>query len=133
MDISDSERTEKPLDSLIERRHDHRQRTVEEERVEELWQSSVRAHNARQAELHRLAWCEHYRKMRGVHWGLGDDYDRKLRELENGHKSEEGRNGHQDQRPRARVPGAQGTDTGGQLPQLGEKGAPDTGARAEIR
>jgi predicted transcriptional regulator of viral defense system len=42
LDISDSERTEKPLDSLIERRHDHRQRTVEEYRVSEERQDIIR-------------------------------------------------------------------------------------------
>ncbi len=61
---------------------------ADEER-EALWVASVRAYHARQSEDLRLAWCEHFRRMRSVHWGLGDEYDAKLRELENGHTDEE--------------------------------------------
>jgi hypothetical protein len=78
----------------IGRRHDQHLMSEGERRAEELWQESVRRYQRRQEQDLRSLWCEHYRKMRGVHWGLGDDYDRKLRELENGHHYEE-RNGHQ--------------------------------------
>jgi hypothetical protein len=51
-------------------------------------QESVRRYNARQEQDLRALWCEHYRKMRGIHYGLGDEYDQKLRALENGHAEE---------------------------------------------
>jgi hypothetical protein len=85
VDISRSEQVETDLDRLIERRHDQRVQTEGERRAEELWQESVRRYNARQDADHRAAWCEHFRKMRAVHYGLGDEYDARLRELENGH------------------------------------------------
>ena len=62
---------------------------AEQER-EALWAKSVRRYNARQQQNLRYLWCEHYRKMRGVHHGLGDEYDQKLRALENGHTEEGG-------------------------------------------
>ena len=73
------------LDRLIEKRHEERVQTEGERAREELWQASVRAHNVRQEQDLNAAWCEHWRKMRAVHYGLGDEYDQKLRELENGH------------------------------------------------
>jgi hypothetical protein len=84
LDVEQGERVEGELDRLIEKRHDHRVAEEGERAAEDLWQESVRRYHARQEQDHRAAWCEHYRKMRGVHWGLGDDYDRKLRALENG-------------------------------------------------
>jgi hypothetical protein len=68
-------------------------RDSEQRRIEELWMPSARAYQQRKEEEHRAAWCEHYRRMRGVHWGLGDEYDAKLRELENGHHEEHGGRG----------------------------------------
>jgi hypothetical protein len=95
VDISRSEQVETDLDRLIERRDTERRKSEGERAAEELWQASVRRHNARQEQDHRAAWCEHWRKMRAVHYGLGDEYDRKIRESENGHTDEE-RNGHHD-------------------------------------
>jgi hypothetical protein len=84
VDIAKSETTEKDLDLFITRRDAERRESEGERRAEELWQESVRRYYARQAQDLRALWCEHYRKMRGVHWGIGDEYDRKLRGLENG-------------------------------------------------
>jgi hypothetical protein len=81
------EATEKELDAMI-RRHNQRVPSEGERVAEELWAESVRRYNARQEEEHRLAWCEHYRRMRAVHYGLGDEYDQKLRQLENEHRKE---------------------------------------------
>jgi hypothetical protein len=63
-----------------------------ERRAEDLWQQSVAKYNAHQEQDLRSLWCDHYRKMRGVHYGLGDEYDQKLRALENGdhHEGEGG-------------------------------------------
>jgi hypothetical protein len=89
VDISRSEHVETDLDRLIEKRHDQRVQTEGERRAEELWAESVRRYNARRVEDRRLAWCEHFRRMRAVHYGLGDEYDAKLRQLENGdHRGE---------------------------------------------
>ena len=84
MDIEASERVEADLTRLIERRDAERRESEGERRVEEFWQESVRRYYARQAQDLRAMWCEHYRKMRGVHWGIDDENDRKLRDLENG-------------------------------------------------
>jgi hypothetical protein len=84
LDVERAERVEVDLDRLITRRHDQRVKDETERRAEELWKESVRRYHARQAQDFRALWCEHYRKMRGVHWGIGDEYDRKLRDLENG-------------------------------------------------
>jgi hypothetical protein len=66
-----------------------RRQTEGERRAEELWQESVRRYNVRQQQDLRSLWYEHYRKMRGVHSGLANEYDQKLRALENGHHEEE--------------------------------------------
>jgi uncharacterized membrane protein YccC len=84
LDLERVERVEADLDRLITRRHDQRMKDATERHAEELWRESVRRYYARQAQDLRALWCEHYRKMRGVHWGIGDEYDRKLRDLENG-------------------------------------------------
>ena len=86
MDIAKGEHVEAELDAMIARRHDQRRQTEGERAAEELWQESVRRYHARQGEDRRAAWREHYRRMRSVHWGLGDEYDAKLRRLENGHE-----------------------------------------------
>jgi hypothetical protein len=85
VDTTRGEATEKELDNLIRRRHERRVLSEGERAAEELWAESVRRYNARREEEHRLAWCEHFRRMRAVHYGLGDEYDAKLRELKNGH------------------------------------------------
>jgi hypothetical protein len=91
--VEQGERVEAELDRIIERRDDERRKTEGECRAEDLWRESVRRYNARQSEDLRTAWREHWRKMRAVHWGLASDYDRKLRESENGHH-EEGQHDH---------------------------------------
>ncbi len=91
MDITRGEMVEGDLDRLIERRNAERCKTEGERLEAELWAESVERYNAHQEEKRRLAWCEHFRKMRGLHWALADGYDTKLRELENGHEE---RNGH---------------------------------------
>ncbi len=77
-----AERVEGELDAMIRRRDDKRRET-EGERVErELWAESVERHNALRREQHRAAWCEHYQRMRSLHGALADEYDEKLRRLE---------------------------------------------------
>jgi hypothetical protein len=88
VDIAKGEATEKELDTLIRRRHDQRVQTEGERLEAELWTESVKKHNARQQADLRLQWREHFRRMRAVHYGLGDEYDAKLRKLENGHRKE---------------------------------------------
>lgn len=87
MDVEAGERVEKDLDAMI-RRADERRRLTEGERLEEdLWAESVRRYNAKRERDLKEEWCEHYRRMRGVHWSLGDEYDAKLKKLEsNGHE-----------------------------------------------
>jgi hypothetical protein len=89
MDIAKGEWVEGELDAMIRRRHDQRVRDEGEHAREQLWVESVRRFHARLENDRRLAWCEHYRRMRAVHWGLGDEYDAKVRELENGHHEEQ--------------------------------------------
>jgi hypothetical protein len=72
---------------LMERRDTERRKTQGERLEEELWAESVARYNAHREAENRLAWCEHFRRMRAVHWGLGDEYDAKLRDLENGHEN----------------------------------------------
>jgi hypothetical protein len=91
VDVEHSERVERDLDRLIERQAE--KNGAERER-EALWAESVRRYRSSQQQDLRALWCEHYRKMRGVHYGLADEYDQKLRALENGHHEEE-HNGHQ--------------------------------------
>ena len=68
MDTSRGEQVETDLDRLIERRDTERRQTEGEGAAEELWMASVRRYNASQQADHRLAcWCEHFRKMRGLH------------------------------------------------------------------
>jgi len=86
--VEHGERVEAELDRIVKKRHYQRVRDEGERAREELWAKSVRRYNARQEQDLRSLWCEHYRKMRGVHWGLGDEYDQKLRALENGHNEE---------------------------------------------
>ena len=82
MDIPHSEHVEKELDLLIPRRDVQRRQTEGERLEEELWRESERRHEAKRREENRLAWCEHYQHMRTLHWGLGDEYDAKLKRLE---------------------------------------------------
>jgi hypothetical protein len=90
MDIAKGEWVESELDAMITRRHDQRVLSQGERLEREIWQESVAKYNARQEAEHRAAWCEHFRKMRGLHTALADGYDAKLRDLENGHHE----NGH---------------------------------------
>jgi hypothetical protein len=90
VDITRGEATEKELDNLIRRRHERRVLSEGERPEEALWAESERRYFARREEENRLAWCEHFRRMRAAHWRLGNEYDRKLRHLENGHHE----NGH---------------------------------------
>jgi hypothetical protein len=85
VDISRSEQVETDLDRLIERRDTERRKSEGERAAEELWQASVRRFHERQEADHRLAWCDYERRMRDLHWSLGDEHDRKLKKLENGH------------------------------------------------
>jgi hypothetical protein len=47
-----------------------------------MWAESVARFNARQREENRVAWCAHFERMRTLHWGLADEYDEKLKRLE---------------------------------------------------
>ena len=87
--VAKGEAVESELDAFIARRDKERRQSEGERAREALWQESVRRYNARQEQDHRAAWHEHWRKMRAVHYGLGDEYDQKLRESENGHYHEE--------------------------------------------
>jgi hypothetical protein len=68
---------------------------VETEGRAPIWESTPREgvrvrdpDKAQREAENRLAWCEHFRKMHGLHTALADGYDMKLRELENGHRKE---------------------------------------------
>jgi hypothetical protein len=82
VDIRRGEHVEKELNLLISRRHEKRRKTEGERREEELWRESERRHEAKRREEYRLAWCEHYHRMRTLHWGLADEYTAKLERLE---------------------------------------------------
>jgi hypothetical protein len=54
----------------------------------ELWAASVREYNRKRQAERVSEWCEHFRRMRSLHWALGDEYDAKLQKLEDGHHQE---------------------------------------------
>ncbi len=70
------------------RADEERVQTEGERAREQLWVESVRRYRARQSEDLSAAWRAYHRKMRAVHWGLGDEHDARLRHLENGHEEE---------------------------------------------
>ncbi len=82
MNVTRGEHVEKELDLLITRRHEKRRKTEGERLEEELWRESERRHEAKRREANRLAWCEHYQRMRTLHWDLADEYTAKLERLE---------------------------------------------------
>jgi hypothetical protein len=82
MDVAAVERAEAELDVFVTRRHDKRVADEGERAAEEAWAASCRRHEEQQRERNRAAWAQHYDKMRGLHWGLGDEYDRRLKALE---------------------------------------------------
>jgi len=82
VDITHGEHVEKELALLITRRDAQRRQTEGERLEEELWRESERRHAEHRREANRVVWCEHYRHMRAIHWGLGAEYDRKLKGLE---------------------------------------------------
>ena len=59
MDVARSDTVDEELDRLISRRASQDRRPDPDEQ-EEIWKASVRAHNARQREEIRAAWCEHH-------------------------------------------------------------------------
>jgi hypothetical protein len=61
VDTSRGEQVEAEIDAFIRRRNKQRRQSEGEREREELWQDSVRAHNARQGDeqlLERLRWHE---------------------------------------------------------------------------
>jgi hypothetical protein len=93
LDIAHSEEVEKQLDAFIERRDEERRKSEGECRTEDLWQESVRCHNARQEQDHRLAWYEYEMRLYRIHSGLASEHLARVESLENGHHEEE-HNGH---------------------------------------
>ena len=81
----DELRADLELGKLIDKQAE--KNAVSEER-EALWAASVGAYHAKRGEDLRLQWCEHFRKMRAVHSSIADEYDAKLRGLENGHEEQ---------------------------------------------
>ena len=80
-DIRQGEKVEKELDILITRRHEKRRQAEGERQEEELWRESERRHAEQRREENRLAWCEHFERMRTLHGALADEYDGKLKRL----------------------------------------------------
>ena len=81
----DELRADLELGKLI---HRQAEKNSASEKREELWAASVRAYHAKRGEDLRLQWREHFKRMRAVHWGLGDEYDAKLKTLENEHEED---------------------------------------------
>jgi hypothetical protein len=88
LDIAKGEATEKELDAMISRRDAERRKSEGKRAREQLWVESVRRHHKSHQANHWLAWCDYERRMRDLHWSLGDEHDHKLRKLENGHRKE---------------------------------------------
>ena len=87
MDISDSERAEKSLDTLIERRHDQRRQTEGERAEEELWQASARIHAAKRQRELAAEWFAHEMKMCDVHAALSEEHwERAQKYRQSGHE-----------------------------------------------
>lgn len=77
-DISRGEAVEGELDAFISRRAS---RAPDPDEQEELWKTSVRAHNARLRDENRAAWCDYHR-------GQADALRRTLEELITRHEAE---------------------------------------------
>jgi hypothetical protein len=56
--------------------------TAADKEREKLYMESVRRFNEQRREQHRAAWCEHYQRMRALHGALADEYEEKLKRLE---------------------------------------------------
>jgi hypothetical protein len=82
VDVARAEMVESELDAMIRRRHDKRASEEGHRPSEEMWAQSVRRYNAQQRQRHRAEWCEHFERMRALHSGLADEYDAKLRRME---------------------------------------------------
>ncbi len=87
--VERGERVEAELSRLIEKRHDQRRQSEGERRAEDLWQESVRRHNARQEQDHRLAWYEYEMRLYRIHSGLASGHLARAEKLENGHTDKE--------------------------------------------
>ena len=81
----DELRADLELGKLIDKQAE---RNGASEEREALWAASVGAYHAKRGEDLRLQWREHFKRMRAVHWGLGDEYDAKLKTLENEHEED---------------------------------------------
>jgi predicted acetyltransferase len=88
VNVARTEQIEGELDAFIVKRDKERRQNEGERAREQLWVESVRRYHARQEDDHRAAWCDYERRMRDLHWSLGDEHDRKLKKLENGHHKE---------------------------------------------
>ncbi len=81
MDITRSETVERDLDALITRRHEKREATEGERRIEEAWAESERRETARRRAENRMAWTEHHERMYRVHAGLAAEHAAKAEGL----------------------------------------------------
>jgi hypothetical protein len=83
--VEHGERAEASIDAFISKR-DRARRKAEGERLEEeRWQESSRVYAAKRQEDLRAQWIEYRRRMRDLHWRIGDGHDDELKKLENGH------------------------------------------------
>jgi hypothetical protein len=80
--IATGEKVEKELDILITRRHDKREDEESDFPSEEMYEQSSPRYADQQREENRVAWCTHFERMRTLHWGLADEYEQKLKRLE---------------------------------------------------
>lgn len=87
--VEHTERVERDLDRLIERRHEQRVSDEGELAAEQLWQESVRRYNRERGEEHRTAWLEYEMRLYRIHSGLASEHLRRAEELENGHLLQE--------------------------------------------
>jgi hypothetical protein len=67
VDIAKGEATEKELDALIRRRHNHRVVEEGERPAEEAWMESERRYTAQRREDNRAAWCEYHQNQAARH------------------------------------------------------------------
>ena len=92
-DIGHGEMVEAELDSLIRRRHDQRRESGEQQRIEDAWAESVRAHNARRDAELRAAWCGYHQDQAARHRAtlealITHHEEAAARLMENGHREE---------------------------------------------
>lgn len=83
--LEQGERAESSIDQFIAKRDRERRKAEGERAEEEAWQASSREYAAKRQEEVRAEWIEYRRRMRDLHWSIGDGHDKELKKLENGH------------------------------------------------